>query len=160
MKKLSIFLSCLMLIFFVGKVQAVPESHPSFTTAEDVGQLISDALVGINSSISDYSARLFDLEAIADDHETRIVDLESAPGAGNIAFIANYTSRAYALTTDGKNWVWANDGRNWIYLGPTDIPDVPVDTENIVQWDYLTFLDSDGNVWYYDRGLWNQVGHP
>ncbi len=77
-------------------------------------------------------------------------------GAGNIAFI-NFQG-LFVLTTDGRIWrkgegtsaVWELEG----------MAIIPIPVSQIIDWEGQTFLDTDGNVWFYLNGTWNNGGHP
>lgn len=93
--------------------------------------------------------------------ENGVDGTDGITGAGNIAFINNAPSGKYALTLDGKAWVWAWSPDGWLWTGYAgNSYDVPIPTENIVQWEVVQFLDSSGNVWMYDNANWIDTGTP
>lgn len=76
-------------------------------------------------------------------------------GAGNIAFLYSDGSLPYLLRTDKKIYRFTTLSYTWENMNM----DVPIETSNIVQWNYRTFLDKDGNIWHWDGG-WINRGHP
>jgi len=78
-------------------------------------------------------------------------------GAGNIAFITvDPGGGVYVLAIDGTAWS-LNPGDGW--KAETNF-DVPLDADDIVQWDLRTFLDDQGGVWYNTSTGWVNFGAP
>lgn len=82
-------------------------------------------------------------------------------GAGNIAFIGfityydisnNPINNPVALTNDKGVWQYhPNDG------GWAQISTVPVDPKNIVQWTPYSFLDSNGDIYFFTGQNWDKI---
>jgi len=84
---------------------------------------------------------------------------DSRFGAGNIAFCDSLASCQNILKTDGTIWQYSSGLSSW---GPRiELPNsVPIPTDDIVSWNGDTFLDKNGDVWWWQNGQWNNIGHP
>lgn len=79
-------------------------------------------------------------------------------GAGDVAFIyVDGGNSKYVLKTDGTVWRWSPN--SWVRMAEYN---VPILTSNILQWEFGSFLDNNGNVWIYNtnNSLWVNYGTP
>lgn len=81
-------------------------------------------------------------------------------GAGNIAFCSETYTCSTVLKTDGT--VWSLTGQNvWAQVPLPEVPNyLPVDIEDVVDWDMTRFLDKNGDTWWWNNGSWRNMGHP
>lgn len=90
--------------------------------------------------------------------------LPARHGAGNIAFM-HEGDPAYLLKTDGTVWV-TNTTSGWggplftQIQGP--VSQLPVPVSEIVSWEFYSFIDQDGNYWYFEyptgANVWHNFG--
>ena len=66
-------------------------------------------------------------------------------GAGNAAFV----HENFVLKTDGTVWI-LNSGN--VPFSPSAIGPVPIPVEDILDWRKFSFIDTAGNVWYFEAG--------
>jgi hypothetical protein len=85
-------------------------------------------------------------------------------GAGNIAFMSRYYDGLLVLLkTDGTVWVVNRGAPYSRIIGNGDgIGNVPVPVSDIVEWDYSTLIDKDGNFWFINpenvQAGWQNLG--
>jgi hypothetical protein len=85
-------------------------------------------------------------------------------GAGNIAFMSRYYDGLLVLLkTDGTVWVVNRGAPYSRIIGNGDgIGNVPVPVSDIVEWDYSTLIDKDGNFWIINpddvQAGWQNLG--
>jgi hypothetical protein len=75
-------------------------------------------------------------------------------GAEDIAFIDYEDGEAFVLYYDGRVFQMTEQGL--VNLNR----DVPVDVETILQWNILSFLDNNGDIWWWDSDSWENIGSP
>lgn len=77
--------------------------------------------------------------------------LPAQHGAGNIAFIAGTS----LLRTDGTVWSLTTDNGRRFYLQNSTgggVTSVPIPVNDIVNWQYTSLVDRDGNYWFIEPG--------
>jgi hypothetical protein len=79
-------------------------------------------------------------------------------GAGNIAFLhSDLGIPPYVLRTDGKVY-WLDGEGVWRHESSYD---VPIAVNQIAKWVPHTFVDTSGNVWYWNiTSSWQNYSHP